>query len=66
MVAALFVGVSTTDEALLQTASLKRAAAAAMDLAMDTGSAAPIGVDMLSRDPAGELERLARSIEECL
>jgi hypothetical protein len=64
--AALFVSVPTTDEALLKTASLKKAAANAMDLALGTSLAAPIGADILSRDPAGELEKLARSIEDCL
>lgn len=65
-VAALFVGVSTIDAALLQTASLKKAAANAMDLALDAGLAADVAADIVSRDPAGELERLARSIEDSL
>jgi hypothetical protein len=64
--AALFVSVSTTDEALLKTASLKKAAANAMDLALGTSLAAPVGADIPSRDPAGELKKLARSIEDCL
>jgi len=64
--AALFFNVSTADETLLITASLKKAAANAMDLALGSGLAPSIRADILSRDPAGELETLARRIEDYL
>jgi hypothetical protein len=63
---ALFSTVSTADETLLVTTSLKKAAASAMDLALGGGLAASVRADILSRDPAGELETLARRIEDYL
>jgi hypothetical protein len=64
--AALFSGVSTADETVLIAASLKKAAAKAIDLALGSALAAPLRADILSRDPAGELEALARTIEDYL
>lgn len=64
--ATLFSNVSTGDETLLMTASLRKAAANAMDLALGNGLAASIRADILIRDPAGELETLARRIEDYL
>ena len=37
-----------------------------MDLALGGGLAASVRADILSRDPAGELETLARRIEDYL
>jgi hypothetical protein len=64
--AALFSTVSTSDEALLIATSLKKAAASALDLALSGGLSASAPADILSRDPVGELQTLARSIEDYL
>ena len=37
-----------------------------MDLALGSALAASVRADILSRDPAGELEALARTIEDYL
>jgi hypothetical protein len=64
--AALFSSVSAADETLLRAASLKKAAGSAMDLALSGVLATFVRADILGRDPAGELEALALTIEEYL
>lgn len=62
--AALFAGVSATDQTVLQMANLKVAASRALAFALETSI--PGRTEMQARDRGGELEALARCIEDGL
>ena len=62
--AALFAGVSATDQNLLQMANLKVAASKAIAFALETRI--PRRTELQTRDQDGDLEAVARYIEDGL
>jgi len=65
-VAALYAGVPAADQDLLKTASLKAAASNAIAFALGARTLALSRAEVQSRDRDGDLETLARSIEDGL